>query len=249
MQVDVGTANSADVTLAEGEILHFAPAFLRGRSFGARGFPICPFGSPLTRLWHGRYWLYSYRSGSDGETIALAGHSVTGRFQSVDIAPGERWFVHGAYLAGFLLRPGGAVRTDVMGLLSPTLWILGHPLPMMVHGPATVLLYGQCLTRKTRMPGNSSDSDASEQHFEFLPSQVAACSGRNRFRAQPLNPDHHLLGHVINAVQAQVRWEFLGNADVVVEPLNVVSRSRLWLFVHVIIHLGIWIVAAMVLTR
>ncbi|MCK6487159.1 MAG: hypothetical protein L6R48_02255 [Planctomycetes bacterium] len=231
MHVD-GDGNQIEAVLAPGEVLHFTLRYLRGRRFGLNLLPPCPLGSPLARLWHGCYWLGRVAAG-EGTSVRLAGPSVTGRFVAVPVPAGEACWVDCRRLAGFVLAPGGFLRTRLAGLLSPTLWLLGHPLPVLVHGPATVLLHGEGLR--------------SAAGGEFLPEQVAAFPAASPFAARALAPDHGWISQLANAFGTRARWVFPADTAVVMEPVNRPHGGGWRLVLHLLLHLACWATLAVLL--
>lgn len=227
-----GAGNQIDLVLAPGETLHFALRFLRGRRFGIALVPPCPLGSPLARLWHGCYWLGRVAAG-EGVSVRLGGPTVTGCFQAVEVPAGGAQWIDCRRLAGFVLAPGGVLRTRLRGLLSPSLWLLGHPLPVLVHGPATVLLHGEGLRRATG--------------GEFPPEQVASFPADQPCAVRALAPDAGIASQLANALGTQVRWVFPASTAVVIEPLNRPPGGGWRLALHLLLHLVGWLALALLL--
>jgi len=225
MQVDTSRSNEADLVLEPGEELHYAGKFLRGRYFGLRALPPCPLGSPLARIWHGCYWLNSCRAGEAPRSVRLTGPTVIGRFQAVRLEAGQRAFINASLLAAFSFGPGGNLRTALRQLVSPTMWSLGHPLPMLASGPGTVLVYGEGLCAVEVVAGG-----------EYIPNQVAAFDAQTAFTTRALSPDSGVLSHAANAIGRESRWVFSEATRVFLVPVNRPEAHITRLFKHLVIH-------------
>jgi hypothetical protein len=237
MRVDLAHPNTADVHLAPGETLHFSLRLLRSREFGLPLVPPYPWGSPLARLIHGCYWLGRFRARGDAATIHLTGARVPGSFAVLDLAAGERAFVNVAAIAGFALGPGGRIQTLLARLLSPTMWLLGHPLPSVFTGPGQVLLYGQNLRWIEPAGDPGPDRVAVE---DLLPAQVMAFPAEARFSAVALRGDGGLLSHLYNVTTSQVRWSIEQPARILVEDVNRPHWGASRLLLHLAVHLVAW---------
>lgn len=228
MRVDDTRGNEADIALEPGEVLHFSGRFLRGRSFGLTLIPPCPLGSPIARLLHGCYWLDSFHAPPEGAAVHLTGPSVVGRFQAVQVAAGEHLLLDAARLAAFSFASGGRLHTAVGQLLSPTMWALGHPLPVIASGPGTVVLYGEGLRLAEAQPGE-----------EFIPTQVAACPATTPIAARALSPDARPLGHLANALGREARWVFPAGCRLAYLPVNRPEPHLGGMLRHLLIHLAL----------
>lgn len=236
MRIDTPDANQAVVWVEPGETLFFALRYLRGRHFGVPLLPPCPFGSPLIRLYHGCYWLGRFRAGDGGSEIVLTGPTVIGNFRAIEVPAGETRFINCRHVVAFAFRDGGYLRTQLSRLLSPTMWALGHPLPVIVHGPGTIIAYGEGLAEETVEPG-----------AEFIPSQVVAYDARSPILARALNPDSGSLGHVLNAIGRQARWVFPERTVLLRVPINRPESHPAHLIGQLLIHLVFWVLLAVAL--
>lgn len=236
MRIDTSEPNQASIALDPGETMHFSMAYLRGRDFGVPLLPPCPFGSPLVRLYHGCYWMGRHRAGPSGGDIRLTGPTVIGSFRAVGLAAGERRFVDCRHLVGFSLGAGGGIRTQLSRLLSPTMWALRHPLPVVVTGPGTVILYGEGLDEVEVSAG-----------AEFIPAQVVSFDASRLFQARALNPDSGVLSHLSNALGRQARWVFAEPARVLITPVNRPESDASRVILHLVLHILVWILLVVAL--
>ena len=216
MHVNTEQPNQAELNLDPGDVAFFPLRFLRGRDFGLTVIPPCPAGSPLARIVHGCYWLARLRADGEGRKVTLLGPEVVGRFVGIQVNPGESYLVDCEFLAALALKQGGEIQTKVGQLFSPTMWAIGHPLPVIVHGPAHIVLYGEGLRREEA----ACDS-------EYIPAQLAALDARVPFEAMALNPDNGLLSHLVNALGSRSRCRLLKAGTAVVAPINHDRRSAL----------------------
>lgn len=237
MRIGLDHPNTADVRLEPGETFHFSLRLLRSREFGLPLIPPYPFGSPLARLIHGCYWLGRFHARSEAATVHLTGAELPGSFAVLDLAAGERAFVNATAIAGFALGPGAHIQTMLRRLLSPTMWLLGHPLPCVFTGPGQVLLYGRNLRWIAPAEAPAPDVVAVE---DLLPNQVMAFPATARFSAVALRGDGGLLSHLYNVTTSQVRWSIEHPARILVEDLNRPAWGASRLLLHLAMHLGAW---------
>lgn len=237
MRIELDHPNTADVRLEAGESFHFALRLLRSREFGLAAIPPYPFGSPIARLVHGCYWLGRFSARGEAATIHLTGAQVPGSFAVLELAAGERAFVNASAIAGFALGQGGRIETMLGRLFSPTMWLLGHPLPSVFTGPGQVLLYGQNLRWIPAAPAPAEGLVAVE---DLLPRQVMAFPVGARFSAVALRGDGGLFSHLYNVTTSQVRWSIEHPTRILVEDVNRPSWGASRLLLHLLIHLTVW---------
>jgi hypothetical protein len=228
MKIDTSSANEADIVMEQGETLYFSLKYLRGREFGVPAIPPCPFGSPVARIIHGCYWLGRYRSGSFERRVKLTGPTVVGNFRAVTIESGQSMFINCENLVGFSFGSGGALQTKISQMLSPTMWAIGHPLPVLAIGPARVILYGEGLKEIETEPG-----------AEYVPNQVVSFHAATPFIARALIPDSGVVSHISNAVGRQSRIVFPERSRILLLPINKPDRIVSQMAMHLVIHLGI----------
>lgn len=236
MRIDDRQPNQLTAALEAGETLHFAMRYLRGREFGIPLLPPCPFGSPLIRLYHGCYWLGRHRAAAGGGQVSLTGPTVVGRFRAVALAAGEHCFINCRHLAAFSFAKGGGLHTQLSRVISPTMWALGHPLPVVAHGPGTVILYAEGLDDCTVAPGAA-----------YLPAQVVAFPAEAPFRARALEPDAGPLSHLANAIGRDARWVFTNTTPVLITPLNRPEPRATRMILHLLVHIAFWLLLVLML--
>ena len=238
MRIKLGHPNTADVLLEAGETFHFSLHLLRSREFGLSFIPPFPLGSPIARILHGCYWLGRFQARTEAATIHLTGVQMPGSFAILELAASERAFVNARAIAGFALRPGGHIQTMLGRIISPTMWLLGHPLPSVFTGPGQVLLYGQNL--RWIDPPNTPPDDGRIAVEDLLPRQVMAFPVTARFSAVALRGDGGLLSHLYNVTTSQVRWSIEHPTRILVEDVNRPSWGASRLLFHLLIHLTAW---------
>lgn len=236
MRIDTTQSNQAAVWIEPGETLFFALRYLRGRHFGVPLLPPCPFGSPLIRLYHGCYWLGRFRAGAEGSEVRLTGPTVIGNFRAIEVPAGAARFVDCRHVVAFAFCKGGHLRTQLSRLLSPTMWALGHPLPVIVHGPATIIAYGEGLAEELVEPG-----------AEFIPTQIVAFDAGSPFLARALKPDSGSLSQVLNAVGQQARWVFPEATLLLRVPINRPDPGSATVVVQLLVHIIFWALLALML--
>lgn len=235
MQIETHT-NKACITLLPGESFNFPPKYFRGKRYGIKGAPPCPFGSPFARLWHGCYWMFEYTASGDGESIALQGPSPTGGFVSIELKSGDRFFANLNHLAGY--TSDVRFHTKIRRLFSPTCWIFGHPLPVVVSGPGTVLFYAD--------EGLQWDENTDPHQWGYIPNQVIAFESRATFRAETPEADKNWLSQILNALGDDYRWILPTGCKTLVWGVNRPINRHSHLLRHLIIH-GIIFLLAMLL--
>ena len=173
--------NALTIVLAEGEVLYHAMRFLRSRRFGMRLVPPFPLRAPIGRLWH-RAYLLNAVEGDQSDTeraVSLVGTAPLGRFETLELAAGQQAVVDLSHLAGFVALPTASrlrpiVRSWFKGLVQPACWLLGHPVPCVFSGPATLILYGQGLRWRSEGEARALGRDqlvlfGTEAEVEILP--------------------------------------------------------------------------------
>jgi len=225
MLADPRATNEATFPLSKGETVYFSSRYLRGSEFGVPSIPPCPLGSPIGRIIHGCYWMAKYTSTADGESVKLTGPSVVGQFRTVEIREGQSYFINCEHIAGFTLSGRGRLHTILIGIISPTMWSLGYPLPVIVDGPAHIIMYGEGLLNAQISAG-----------VEYIPSQVVAFDATKSFAARALRPDDGIVSHLANAIGNKLRWEFLETTDAYLLPVNRPGKHASRLFLHFLIH-------------
>lgn len=131
-----GTGAARKLILREGAAIHLVPGWVRG---DAKWRVLYPLGAPITRLLHGTYLTWLFRSGSGERSLDLPTLDGAGGFAIVHLLPGERIAIKGKYLAGF---------SDTISRLNTEFRILSVPglmlrVPLFVgaEGPGALLLY------------------------------------------------------------------------------------------------------------
>lgn len=231
------TGNKARVELRPGESFNFPPKFFRGRRYGIRAMPPCPFGSPFARLWHRCYWMFEYTADGDGESLALQGPSPTGTFVAVDLKPGERFCANLRYLAGY--TSDIRFETKIRRLFSPTCWILGHPLPVVVSGPGAVIFYAD-----ERLHW---DANTDPHQWGYMPNQVVAFDSRATFHAEAPEAAPNILSQIMNALGDDYRWILPAGQKTLVWGVNRPAGRHGHLLKHIIIHGLIFLIATLLI--
>lgn len=213
-----------------GSRIWFRSAFFPDPTADQPYIPPCPLGSPFARLWHGCYWM-KCRTQVDTCPIQLVGPQATGRFVCQKVESGRAIFVSPAHLAGFVQESGSrGFETLLSHLLEPASWALRRPLPMVFHGPGTVILYGENL-QTMELPAT--------ENFERPSHMIAAFDAASAFKVHPANPGRPDMAMWENIFGAEVYQALPQHRWVVVEQ---VYRPRFGLGLiksELLLHLGV----------
>lgn len=227
--------NQAAITLGEGETVWFRPKYLRTRHYGRRFLPPWLTASPIGRILHRCYWLARV---SVPETVGFSGPSPTGRFFFLHLEEGDRYFINLRNFVAITLpanrRSPQPMSTHLKGLWSLHCWLLGHPLPVIFAGPATVILYGQNL------------GAVSEEHGEHLISQVVAFDAKKPFSVLPTETDSHIWSDFANGLTLESRLG-VEKSRLVVEQIIPDGTSPFRLLWRLLTHVALAAVIAAVI--
>jgi hypothetical protein len=84
------------------------------------------------------------------EGVALGGPDPLGEILELDVAAGAAMVVDLAHVVAW--SGAGRLATHVAGLAVPACWVLGHPLPVVCHGPMRVFFHGTQLEWQEQAP-------------------------------------------------------------------------------------------------
>ncbi len=240
-RIDTSAPNQLEVTLAGDETIWFHPKYLQSRRFGRRFLPPWMTGAPIGRILHGSYWLARLSGGRTNETsdpVKFAGPSVTGRFRTLELGANERYFVNLRNFVGILLPQGRdsskPMATHLGGLASLHCWLIGHPLPVIFTGPATVILYGQNL------------DFTEESNAEHLIQQVVAFDASKPFNVLPTETDGALWSDFTNGLTLESRLS-VEHGRLLVEQAIPEGNSPFRLPGKILVHLGLAAAIALVI--
>lgn len=139
--------------------------------------------------------------------LSLVGTSALGSFEVLHIEAGQTHMVNLAHLAAVIVPTHlrvtdgpPVVRAHLAGLLNPSCWLLGHPVPTLFSGPLTLVLYGVGLRRR----GLDEPRDMGRRQLVSFDTQADLA-------IKALTPQNRL-AHVINALTFRSRVE-VGDAD------------------------------------
>jgi hypothetical protein len=181
MSTDFRSFNELTIEIGCDERLYFRPNFLVSRRVGRSFLPKWIRRAPISRIFHGCYWLAQLTGAEKSEKIKFVGPSITGNFKVLKIGEQERYFVNLRNFVGIRtsLKRGVTkpLATHFRGLLSLHCWLIGHPLPVIFYGPAEVILYGQNLTI------------TEECNADLLISQIVSFDAAKPFNVLPLLSD------------------------------------------------------------
>ncbi len=243
MHFDGRHPNVAMIHLDPGERLYFRLSLLRTRHADFTPAPPFPFESPIARIFHGCYWLATYESASP-ETLVLMGPQLPGTFASFKVEAGHVYYVDTRYLAAVVREPGSRFETLIGKLFSIRMWfLLRMPLPVVVQGPAHIVLYGPSLRRLSPLTSAGCPAEV----VDLLPSQIAAFDASMRFTVTALKPGSRLLGHFYNATAGQIRWTFELTGELFVEDLHRGHRHLASVALRLLIHFVTWCFIALIL--
>ena len=186
--------NSAVLTLEPGETFYLKNTVLRGvKDFNWCVIPPYFLGSPIVRILYGSYFkMRCVKAPQDQpRQVSLRGVHARGNFHAIKIAPKEKYYVNGHYLAGFSDGLGGLC-THIKFRLG--FWMLRRHFFPVFTGPGTVLIY--------------SESPIEEaQDKEFQPDRLMAFNIDREFF--PLAPQPTALwSKLANLFSTEVIWVF-----------------------------------------
>lgn len=124
--------------------------------------------------------------------------------------------------------------THLKGLTSLHCWLIGHPLPVIFSGPATVVLYGQNL------------DTVREEHGEHLISQVVAFDATTPFTVLPTETDGHLWSDFTNGLTLESRLG-VKQGTLVVEQVMPDGASSFRLYRRLLAHVVLAAVIALII--
>lgn len=226
--------NTITVETDADETLYFAPRFLRTRAIRL-SFPP-PFWRQclIGRLLNDCYFLQQSTGGPESATTTLSGLTPTGSFEMFTLKAGEKAFVSLEHLAGFVVTdksqtwPGKPVMHPILkALCSPTMWIMGHPIPCVFEGPVTLMFNGAAL--------RWDDSTAPK---EYQVAQVIAFDATRRFGILAMNPGPNPMSLLYNALTFQSRF-VAEEGRVLIEDYIAPPRLNLRILRHFIAHVGL----------
>lgn len=221
--------NAAEISSSPGEILHFSDKYYVSGRKQTFFWPINFLGSPIARMFHNCYWL---SSSTVGESVKLMGPSKTGQFRQIQIYSGEAVYINPEFFAGVILQ-GGKFTTILNRFFNPHCWILGKPLPVIVRGPAILLVYSE----------QGIEEVASSSRQEFSPGQIISFDATKKFKSKPIDVPNHLYSILNNIVSTQCNWEFEQETKIYYTPVNVGKNSWLTPVAKLILHMAIFATA------
>ena len=208
--------------------MHFKGDFLRGRSFGVTLLPPFPFGSPISRIYYGCYFLNCSIGDALQEKLQLNGDSGLGKFELIQLGNEDRYFIHPRNIIAFSFQGNGGLHTQIGRLFSPSCWGIHHPLPVIAHGPGSIIVYAENLYETELDPDDS----------EYIPDQIVAFDCSKPFTVKALLPKWDPISHTVNALIDDNRICFNTPVKLYVSPIN--RPMRRWrTLIHVLIHLAI----------
>ena len=225
MIIQIEAPGVATVSLAGGERFCYAKTYQAGGPFGMRVVPPFPFSSPIARLLHGRYVLAEVIAPASGAVILLHETQPLNQFHVVRLDKDQHAFINCAHLVGFSFDAGGGIGTQLHRFISPACWIIGHPLPVVAHGPGSVLLSGCRLV---------------EEHgrLDILSRQIVTFDAAARWTVCAPASDARLFSRIWNVLSSQCRILFLDEAIVLRSQVMPTSVTHMRM-VRFLLHLGI----------
>ncbi len=239
MQVKLGR-NTLDVETQTGETLYYAHRYLQTVRMKNPAIP--PFWNqcPVGRLIHGFYTLWHTPEGKP-ESLTLTGPWPTGTFEVLTLGPGEAAFVSLHHVAGFVIREGevgdnGTIMQPLYrGLLSPTAWIMGRPIPCIFHGPVSIIFYGKALVWDNQ-PGVKA----------LKPGQVVSFDASLPFAVRAMDSSPNPMSVLFNALTLESRFMHEGGA--VLKENYIPESGGAWgLIRHFVIHMVFFLLWMLVL--
>lgn len=203
--------NQARLRLSVGSIFWVKASLLGGTPDYDWGVPPpYPWGSFLSRMYHGSWILKRVEAKNGTDPISLFGNHPRGGFHAMRLQEGERRAVAVRCLAGF----SGDLRSISTRIkIGPAFWLLREHFFCVMEGPGIVLLYS---------PSVLEVSDARE----FQPTRVVAFDAFRRFRPTAPRPKYRL-SQIINIFFShEVIWQFEGLGSVVAESRMAVGSEK-----------------------
>lgn len=231
MKIQSDSRNTISVETNADETLYFAERFLRTRATQLSLTP--PFWRQclIGRYLNDCYFLHQSTGGQDSATTKLSGLTPTGTFEVSTLKEGEKAFVSLKHLAGFVVADkskdwhGRPVMHPILkAIFSPTMWIMGHPIPCVFEGPVTLIFNGAAL--------RWDDSPAAK---EYQVTQVIAFDATRPFGVLAMNPGPNPMSLLYNALTFQSRF-VAEDGKVLIEDYIAPPRLNLRILRHFLAH-------------
>jgi hypothetical protein len=232
MNIIVHSRNAVEVVTDTTEVFLYPARFLRTGPSNVPAIP--PFWNHclIGRIYHD-CWLLRHSPLNQEVRTIITGPTPTGTFEKLELKAGQRAFVDLAKFAGCIvssdrLNPNkpSVLHPIISGLFRPTTWAMGHPIPAVFEGPATILFHGAALRWDRTSAGG-----------EYRPSQIVSFDADRGFGVMAMQPGSTVLSLIYNALSFESRFVSDGEKLLVedyIEPSNILLHALRHFLSHVV---------------